>query len=89
MMCYENSKEEEYENGKKKMSKNQKNPDDDERNVDPGTSRNRKNPTDAVIYVSNIFTTGITSEWVMSKIEYNLATPWVPSSVRARIDYSR
>ena len=35
------------------------------------------------LYIRNIFLTGITSEWVMSTIEDNLATPMVPSSVRA------
>ena len=32
-------------------------------------------------YVSNVLMTGITSEWVMSMIEDNLATPRVTSSV--------
>ena len=27
------------------------------------------------LYVSNVFTTGITSEWAMSMTEDNLATP--------------
>ena len=37
-------------------------------------------------YISGIFTTGITIEWVMSTIEDNLATPRIPSSVRASIE---
>ena len=39
-------------------------------------------------YISNIFMTGITTEWVMSTIEDNLATPMVMSSVRAWIEPS-
>ena len=34
-------------------------------------------------YISDVFMTGITSDWVMSTIEDNLATPRDPSSVRA------
>ena len=34
-------------------------------------------------YISDVFTTGITSDWVMSMIEDNLATPRYPSSVQA------
>ena len=40
-------------------------------------------------YVCNVFMTGIMSEWVMSTIEDNMATPRVPSSVRAWIESSR
>ena len=40
-------------------------------------------------YVSNIFMTGVTSEWAMSTIEDNLATPRFPSSVQAWIEASR
>ena len=40
-------------------------------------------------YVSNIFKTGIMSEWVMTMIEDNLATPKVPSSVGAWIESSK
>ena len=40
------------------------------------------------LYVSNVFTTGIMSEWAMSMIEDNLATPRVTSSVRAWIEFS-
>ena len=41
------------------------------------------------LYVSNIFTIGITSEWVMSTIEDNLATLRVTSSVRLWIVSSK
>ena len=40
-------------------------------------------------YISNVFMTGIMSEWVMSTIEDNSATPRVQISVRAWIEPSR
>ena len=40
MTCYEKSEEEKYENGEEENEQNSKHPDDDERNVDPGTARN-------------------------------------------------
>ena len=92
MMCYENSEEEKYENGEEENEQESKNPDDDERKVGPGTVRNTEEPQGIPLmqsYVSNIFTTGITSEWVMSMIEDNLAAPRVPSSVRAWIESSK
>ena len=72
-----------------KTSKNQKNPEDDERKVDPGTARNTEEPQGTPLmqlYVSNVFTTGIMNQWTMSTIEDNLATPSVPSSVLAWIE---
>ena len=72
-----------------KTSKNQKNPEDDERKVDPGTARNTEEPQGAPLmqlYVSNVFTTGITNEWMMSMIEDNLASPRVPSTVLVWIE---
>ena len=91
MMCYENSEEEKYENGEEGNKQESKNPDDDERNVDPGTARNTEEPQGIPLmqlYISNVFTTGITSEWAMSMIEDNLATPRVPSSFRAWTELS-
>ena len=85
MMCCENSEEEKYENGEEENKQESKNP-DDERKVDPGTARNTEEPQGIPLtqsYVSNVFTTGIMSEWAMSMIEDNLATPRVPSSVQA------
>ena len=41
MMCYEN-REEKYENGKEENRQESKNPDDDERKVDPATLKNPK-----------------------------------------------
>ena len=92
MTCYENSEEEKNENGDDENKQESKNPEDDERKVDPGTGRNTEEsqgtpPTQS--YVSNVFTTGITSEWVMSMIEDNLATPRVTSSVRGWIESSK
>ena len=92
MMCCENSEEEKYENGEEENKPESKDPDDDERKVDPGTARNTEEPQGIQLmqsYISNVFTTGIMSEWVMSMIEDNLATPRVTSSVRAWIESSK
>ena len=54
-----------------------KNPDDDERKVDPGTARNTEESQGIPLrqlYVSTVFMTGITSEWAMSMIEDKLET---------------
>ena len=86
MMCYENSEEEKYENGEEENEQESKNPDDDERKVDPGTARNTEEPQGiplTQLYVSDIFMTGIMSDWAMSMIEDNLATPRDLSSVQA------
>ena len=92
MMCCENSEEEKYETGEEENKQESKNPDDDERKVDPGTARNTEEPLGIPLmqlYVSNIFTTGIMSEWVMSTIEDNLAAPRVLISVQAWIESSK
>ena len=92
MMCYENSEEEKYENGEEENKQESNNPDDDERKVDPGTARNTEEPQGIPLmqsYISNVFMTGITNEWVMSMIEDNLATARVLSSVRAWIESSK
>ena len=92
MMCYENSEEEKNGNGEEENKQESKNPDDDERKVDPGTARNTEEPQGIPLmklYISNIFMTGITSEWTMSTIEDNLATPRVTSSVQAWIESSK
>ena len=78
MMCCENSEEEKCENGEEENKQESKNPDDDERKVDPGAARNTEEPQGISLmqsYISNILMTGIMSEWVMSMIEDNLATP--------------
>ena len=85
MMCCEKSEEEKYENGEEENKQESKNPDDDERKVDPGTARNTEEPQGiplTQLYISNIFMTGIMSEWAMSIIEDNLETPRDPSSVQ-------
>ena len=92
MTCYENSEEEKDENGEEENKQKSKNPDDDERNIEPGTARNTEEPQGIPLmqsYVSNIFMTGIMSEWAMSTIEDNSATPRVTSSVQAWIESSR
>ena len=89
MTCYENSEEEKYENGEEENNQQSKNPDVDERKVDPLRARNTEEPQGTPLrksYISNVFMTGITSEWVMSMIENNMETPRVPRSVRAWIE---
>ena len=86
MMCYENSEEEKYENGEEENKQESMNPDDDEKNVDPGTARNTEEPQgipQMQLYISDIFMTGITSDWVMSTIEDNLATLRDPRLIQA------
>ena len=92
MMCYENSEEEKYENGEEENKQESKNPDDEERKVDLGTARNTEEPQGTPLtqsYVSNVFMTGIMSEWVVSMIEDNLVNPRVTSSVQAWIESSK
>ena len=84
MMCYENSEEKKNENGEEENKQESKNPEDDEGKVDPGTVRNTEEPQGTPLmqlYISNVFMTGITSEWAMSTIEDNLVTTRFPSSV--------
>ena len=84
MMFYENSEEEKYENGEEENKQESKNP-DDERKVDPGTARNTQEPQGIPLmqlYISDIFMTGIMSDWAMTTIEDNLVTPRYPSSVQ-------
>ena len=85
MTCYENTEEDKNGNGDDENKQESKNPKDDERNVDPGTARNTEEPQGTPLtqtYISNVFMTGITTEWVMSMIEDNLATPRVLRSAR-------
>ena len=86
-----NSEEEKNENGEEENEQESKNPEDDERNVDCGTARNTEEPQGTPLtqsYISNVFMTGIMSEWVMSTIEDHLATLRVTSSVRVWIESS-
>ena len=92
MTYCENSEEEKYENGEEENKQESKNPDDDERKVDPGTARNTEEPQGIPLiqlYISNVFMTGIMSEWVMSTIEDNLANLRVPSSVQEWMESSK
>ena len=84
MMCYENSEEEKYENGEEENKQESKNPDDNERKVDPGTARNTEEPQGislTQLYISDVFVAGIMSDWLMSMIEDDLATPRDPRLV--------
>ena len=92
MVYDENNEEEKYENGEEENKQESKNPDDDERKVDPGTARNTEEPQGIPLmqsYVSIVSMTGIMSEWAMSMIEDNWATPRNPSSVRSWIESSK
>ena len=58
MTCYENSEEEKYENGGEENKQESKNPEDDERKVEPGTARNTEDPQGISLmrlYISNVF----------------------------------
>ena len=58
MTCYENSEEEKYENGEEEKKQESKNPDDDERKLDPGSARNTEESQEIPLmqsYVSNVF----------------------------------
>ena len=92
MPCHENSEEEKNENREEGNKQESKNPEDDERKVDPGTARNSDEPQGTPLmksYISNVFMTGIMSEWAMITIEDNLATPRVPRSVLSWIESSK
>ena len=80
------------ENGEEENKQESKNPEGDDRKVDTGTARNTEEPQGTPLmqlYVSNVFVTGITSEWAMSTIEDSSATPRVTSSVQAWIESSK
>ena len=94
MMCYENSEDDKNGNGDDETENKQesKNPEDDERKVGPGTARNTEEPEGTPLmqlYISNIFTTGIMNEWMMSTIEDSSETTRVPSSVRVWMESSK
>ena len=81
MMCYENSEEQKNENRDDENKQESKNPEDDEREGDPGNTEEPQGTPLMQLYISNVFTTGITNEWAMSTTEDNSATPRVPSTV--------
>ena len=92
MMCYEDTEDDKNGNGDDENKQESKNPEDDERNVALGTARNTEEPQGTPLmqtYVSNVFMTQVTNEWAMSTIENNSATPKIPSSVQAWMEYSR
>ena len=81
MMCYELNQDEKYEKGEEENKEESKNPEEEERRVDPGTARNPEESL-GIPYlqscVREAFMTGITNEWGMSMTEDNLATPRDP-----------
>ena len=81
MMSYEHEK---CEKGEEENKQESKNPEKEERKVDPGTVRNTEEPQGIPhlqLCIREVFTTGIMNDWAMSVIEDNLATPRDPSSV--------
>ena len=91
MMCYENSEDDKNGNEDDENKQESNNPENDERNVGPGTARNTEEPQGIPLMQSNIsivFMTGITNEWAMSTIEDNSAIPRVPSSFKAWMESS-
>ena len=92
MTCNENSEDDKNGNGDDENKQESKNPEADERKAGLGTARNTEEPQGAPLmqsYVRDVFTTGITNEWMMSTIEDNSATPRVTSSVRAWMESSK
>ena len=92
MMCYEDTEEDKNGDGDDENKQESKNPEDDERNVGPGTARNTEEPLGTPLtqsYVRNVFTTQATNKWVMSMTEDNSATPRFPSLVQAWMESSK
>ena len=92
MTCYEDTEDDKNGNGDDENKQESKSPEDAERKVGPGTARNTEEPQGTPLtqsYVRNVFTTQVMNEWVMSTIVDNLATPRVPSSVRAWMESSK
>ena len=77
MMCSENSEGDKNENGDNENMQETKYHSDAERKVGPGTPRNTEEPEATPLiqsYVSNVFTTQVMNQWVMSTIEDNSVT---------------
>ena len=78
MMCYENIEEDKNENWDDENKHESKYPEDDERKVDPGVTRNTEEPQGTALaqsFISNVFSTGIANEWAMSTIEDKFGNP--------------
>ena len=92
MACYEDAKDDKYENGDGETKLESKNSEDDEKKwvlEHPGTLKNPKEPQGTPPTQSYVSTTQVTNKWAMSTIEDNLATPIGPSSVRAWMESSK
>ena len=92
MTCYEDTEDDKNGNGDDENKQDAKNPEDDERNVGPGTPRNTEEPQGTPLmqlYISNIFTTQVTNKWAMTTTEDKSATPRVPKLVRAWMESSK
>ena len=89
MTCYEDTEDDENENGDGENKLEPKNPEADERKVGPGTPRNTEEPQGTPPTQSYVFTTQVTKEWEMSTIEDKSETPREPSSVRAWMESSK
>ena len=89
MMCCEDTEDDKNGNGDGENRQESKTPEDDERNVGPGTPRNTEEPQGTPLTQSYAFMTQVTNDWAMSTIEDNSATPSVPSSVRSWMESSK
>ena len=89
MTCYEDTEDDKNGNGDGENKQESQNPEDDERNVCPGTPRNTEEPHGTPLTQSYIFMTQVTNEWAMSTIDKNSASPRFPSSVRAWMESSK
>ena len=80
------TQDEKYEKGEEENKEESKNLEEEGRKVDPGTARNTEEPQGIPHFQScirEVSMTGIMSDWAMSMIEDNLATPRELSSVLA------
>ena len=92
MTCYQDTEDDKNGNGDDENKQESKNPENDERNVGPGTARNTEEPQgtqQTQSYVGNAFMTQVTNEWSMITIEDNSATVRVTSSFRSWLESSK
>ena len=89
MMCYEDTEDDKMGMGMMRTNKNQGLLKMMKEKWVLETPRNTKEPQGTPPTQSYVSMTQVTNEWVMSMIEDNLATPRVPSSVRAWMESSK
>ena len=87
MTCCEDTEDDKNGNGGGENKQESTYPEDDESKVGPGSPRNTEEPQATPLMQLYIFMTEVKNEWAMSTIEDKSATPRVPSSVRAWMEY--